>query len=136
MRSLNGCRVNDTVLTLVPDVNAFRTALRALKKWVKVCVYVRSYAGCARRPLIRVLRALLSRARMTCVQVRGLYSNKMGYLGGVNLVILVAFVCQLFPRACGGTVLIKFFKVFNQVCLASFGVALRAYLGVFRHRNN
>lgn len=29
---------------------------------------------------------------------RGLYANKMGYLGGVNFNILVAMICQVPPR--------------------------------------
>jgi poly(A) polymerase len=33
VRSLNGCRVTDALLALVPDVAAFRTVLRALKRW-------------------------------------------------------------------------------------------------------
>jgi poly(A) polymerase len=33
VRSLNGCRVTDALLALVPDVAAFRIVLRALKRW-------------------------------------------------------------------------------------------------------
>eukprot|EP00629_Pelagomonadales_sp_RCC1024_P003227 CAMPEP_0119280962 /NCGR_PEP_ID=MMETSP1329-20130426/23746_1 /TAXON_ID=114041 /ORGANISM="Genus nov. species nov., Strain RCC1024" /LENGTH=507 /DNA_ID=CAMNT_0007281563 /DNA_START=140 /DNA_END=1660 /DNA_ORIENTATION=+ len=45
---------------------------------------------------------------------RGIYSNKMGYFGGVNFNILVALVCQLFPRATPGYLLCKFFHIFAQ----------------------
>ena len=36
---------------------------------------------------------------------RGLYSNKMGFFGGINCNLLVCFVCQLYPQArpCGGS---------------------------------
>ena len=43
---------------------------------------------------------------------RGIYSNKMGYLGGVNFNILVALVCQLFPAATPSYLLTKFFHIF------------------------
>ncbi|KAK3133929.1 hypothetical protein QOZ80_6AG0542850 [Eleusine coracana subsp. coracana] len=35
VRSLNGCRVADQILRLVPNVENFRTALRCLKYWAK-----------------------------------------------------------------------------------------------------
>lgn len=45
---------------------------------------------------------------------RGLYGNKMGYLGGVNCNILVAFICQLFPNACPAMLLAQFFRSYNK----------------------
>uniref|UniRef100_K3WQA8 polynucleotide adenylyltransferase n=1 Tax=Globisporangium ultimum (strain ATCC 200006 / CBS 805.95 / DAOM BR144) TaxID=431595 RepID=K3WQA8_GLOUD len=42
---------------------------------------------------------------------RGLYSNKMGYLGGVNWCILVCFINQLYPTAAPSTLLLRFFMV-------------------------
>ena len=45
---------------------------------------------------------------------RGLYSNVLGFLGGVNYAILVAFVCQRYPNACPATLVRKFFLVYTQ----------------------
>jgi poly(A) polymerase len=42
---------------------------------------------------------------------RGLYGNKLGYLGGVQIAILTARICQLYPRATASTIVVKFFKV-------------------------
>lgn len=45
---------------------------------------------------------------------RGLYSNVLGFLGGVNFAILVAFVCQRYINACPATLVRKFFLVYTQ----------------------
>ncbi|KAJ6219252.1 hypothetical protein RDWZM_005064 [Blomia tropicalis] len=81
VRSLNGCRVTDDILLLVPNHEAFRLALRAVKFWAKR---------------------------------RGIYSNALGYLGGVSWAMLVARTCQLYPNATASTLLQKFFLVFRQ----------------------
>ncbi|GKY95370.1 hypothetical protein MPSEU_000498700 [Mayamaea pseudoterrestris] len=44
---------------------------------------------------------------------RGLYSNKMGYWGGVNINIGVALTIQMYPNACAASLLRKFFLVFK-----------------------
>ena len=45
---------------------------------------------------------------------RGIYSNVVGYLGGVNWAILVAFTCKLYPKANASMIVEKFFLVSRQ----------------------
>jgi poly(A) polymerase len=76
-----GSRVTDDILRLVPNVVAFRTALRCIKVWAKN---------------------------------RAIYSNVMGFFGGVAWAIVVARVCQMFPNATASTVVAKFFHIMHE----------------------
>jgi poly(A) polymerase len=81
LRSLNGTRVTDEILQLVPQQAIFRTALRGIKLWA---------------------------------QRRAIYANIMGFPGGVAWAMLVARVCQLYPKATSSTVIWKFFRVMEM----------------------
>ncbi|KAG3077533.1 hypothetical protein PI124_g18807 [Phytophthora idaei] len=56
-----------------------------------------------------VLRAVRAWARR-----RGIYSAKLGYLGGISWAILVAFVCQLYPNAEPAKIFVRFFQVLSE----------------------
>ncbi|KAL4316805.1 hypothetical protein S83_052169 [Arachis hypogaea] len=79
--SLNGCRVTDQVLRLVPNIQNFHTTLRCMRFWAKR---------------------------------RGVYSNVSGFLGGINLALLVARICQLYPNALPNMLVSRFFRVYTQ----------------------
>jgi poly(A) polymerase Pap1 len=86
MRSLNGSRVAQMLLALVPNQEHFRVVLRAVKQWAIV---------------------------------HGLYSNVLGFLGGIDWAILVASVCMvssncdiLLPLFCQTALLTALFHSF------------------------
>ncbi|KFY09442.1 hypothetical protein V491_08169 [Pseudogymnoascus sp. VKM F-3775] len=81
LRSLNGTRVTDAILDLVPQKTIFRTALRGIKLWA---------------------------------QRRAIYANIIGFPGGVAWAMLVARVCQLYPKATSSTVVLKFFRIMEK----------------------
>jgi len=81
VRSLNGVRVADEILNLVPQHAVFRVALRAIKLWSTR---------------------------------RAISGNIYGFLGGVAWAILVARICQLYPKATGSTIVLKFFRILEK----------------------
>ena len=56
---------------------------------------------------------LTLRAVKLWAKKRGVYSNAMGYLGGVAWAILVAKICQLFPKCKANQLIRKFFEVYG-----------------------
>jgi poly(A) polymerase len=54
---------------------------------------------------LRTVRVLRLWAKRRC-----LYSNKMGYLGGINFNIMLTMVIQFYPRKSPGCLLAKFFE--------------------------
>ena len=85
LRSVNGVRVTSLILECVGSGDARR------QETFRV-----------------VLRAVKSWAKS-----KGIYGNVTGFLGGVNLAILVAWVCQRYPNAAPSSILREFFVIFS-----------------------
>ena len=84
MRSINGVRVNQILIEMV-----------------KSCGNLKSF----RDSLIVVKK---------WSRVKGIYSNVLGFLGGVNWAILVTYVCRLYPNSSSSTILSNFFRIFSK----------------------
>jgi poly(A) polymerase len=56
---------------------------------------------------------VLLRAIRLWAKSRGVYSNILGFLGGINCAILAAYICQKFSNASASDMLYKFFKTFS-----------------------
>ncbi|RMY87274.1 hypothetical protein D0864_06889 [Hortaea werneckii] len=80
-RCVNGTRVTNRILELVPQTKTFRLALRAIKLWSSQ---------------------------------RAIYGNIVGFPGGVAWAILVARVCQLYPKAAAPLLISKFFFIMKR----------------------
>ena len=79
VRSVNGARVSQILLSSVPNLVNFRAVLKGVKEWA--------------------------------IQA-GIYSNVLGFLGGVNWAILVAHVCRQHPEASRAGLLESFFRTY------------------------
>jgi poly(A) polymerase len=62
-------------------------------------------------PNVTVFRSSL-RAIKFWGRRRGIYSNVLGVLGGINFALMVAFICQLHPNACMACIVQRFFKIY------------------------
>lgn len=52
--------------------------------------------------------------QLSSILEHGIYSNSLGYFGGVSWAMLVARTCQLYPNAVAATLVHKFFLVFSR----------------------
>lgn len=93
LKSLNGPRVTDEILRLVPNSSVFKHALRAVKLWAK-----------------RIVQTLY----WSNITGRAVYGNVIGFPAGVQLAILVARICQLYPNAVSAVIVTKMFKIFAE----------------------
>ncbi|CAK9145694.1 unnamed protein product [Ilex paraguariensis] len=71
----------------------------------------------ANRSILQLVPNLeIFQSMLRCVKLwakrRGVYGNLLGFLGGVHLAILAAFVCQRHPNASLGALISIFFKTF------------------------
>eukprot|EP00978_Attheya_sp_CCMP212_P020252 scaffold57700_cov37-Attheya_sp.AAC.3 len=91
-KSLNGPRVTNLIAALVTGDDPNKEAQKKrYETFLEVVRCVRKWA-----------------------KARGLYNNKMGYFGGVNINICVALCVQLYPNANPASLLRRFFLVFKS----------------------
>ena len=88
VRSLNGCRVTDEILHL--------GELHSTNIFLKIFIV----------PNIETFRLTLRAVKLWAKQ-KGIYSNAMGFIGGVSWAMLVARTCQLYPNAAPSSLLNK-----------------------------
>lgn len=81
IRSLNGVRLSQVLLEMVPQLSVYRKVLKVVKEWAKR---------------------------------HGVYSNAIGFLGGVNWAIMVAYVCLHHPGGSPALLFKKFFETFSR----------------------
>lgn len=73
----------------------------------------------------------------TIYEENGIYSNALGYLGGVSWAMLVARVCQFYPNAAPSTLVDRFFFVYSEWLVVFYGfflVPFYCYFYVFSNR--
>jgi Poly(A) polymerase central domain len=59
-------------------------------------------------------RVLLPKDLLTVLAERAVYGNVIGFPAGVQLAILVARICQLYPNAVSAVIVTKMFKIFAE----------------------
>ena len=151
VRSLNGCRVTDSILDearsalavqCYVDAGSGRRTAHAARQFARICdwlqVLSRAKGFLELRPSslcgagVQVLgedkesAQARERKRHFCMALRalklwaerrGVYSNVVGYLGGVNWAILLAYLCKLYPNANASMLVSRFFRARAFFCI-------------------
>ncbi|XP_058732461.1 nuclear poly(A) polymerase 1-like isoform X1 [Vicia villosa] len=116
VRSLNGCRVTDQILNLVPNVQVLD-----INSVDKDRIFMSSFDVTSGFPImgyISISELQNFRTTLRCMKLwakrRGIYSNVAGFLGGINWALLVARICQLYPNALPNMSVPRFFRIYTE----------------------
>jgi len=93
--------IEDSFLTGIEDDSEVRSA-----NGVRVTQFIRNYV-----PYLDKFRLVLCAVKEWAM-LHGIYSNVLGFLGGVNWAIMVAYVCKRHPNEPPSALLSTFFKIF------------------------
>ena len=93
--------IEDSFLTGMEDESEVRSA-----NGVRVTQFLINYV-----PDQETFRVVLCAVKEWAI-LNGIYSNVLGFLGGVNWAIMVAYICKRYPKQQPSTLLSIFFKVF------------------------
>lgn len=94
--------IENSFLTGMEDDSEVRSA-----NGVRVTQFIMNYV-----PNPDVFRLVLCAVKEWAM-LHGIYSNVLGFLGGVNWAIMVAHVCKRYPKQQPSTLLSAFFKIFS-----------------------
>ncbi|KAI8573611.1 hypothetical protein RHMOL_Rhmol01G0290400 [Rhododendron molle] len=137
VRSLNGCRVTDQILRLVPNIQVVIDYL-CITRLLNVADCV-NFLTCSELSYCAKMHEIMGKKTWGLFKCENIFSGSIficyafllsrfsdyvgcmvachnqvtGFLGGINWALLVARICQLYPNALPSVLVSRFFRVYN-----------------------